>query len=194
MLTTIKKIQDACYDWITSVLPDRECIVKKAVDVNIPNKPYVMFGIQQADARANPIVELIDDGLTELITQEHLITISIQVVGDSSQIISGNTVFKSCATDIKTLAATLSSQKRYLDLWQHGGLGGKTIKPQNITTAAYGTNQQRWNMEFTIYADIQTVISDADYIDNVPTKVIDGADKSIIYNGTLGDNPHDRCD
>lgn len=185
LTTTINDINDKIYDWIVSILPDRTCIVKNNTDDAAPNRPYVMFDLQNDQTFSKPIVGINED-LTEFIYQRNLFTVSIQVVGNGD-------ANHSCLDDINQLSASIWSQQRYLDLWRISGLGGISIQPQNITSAAYGVNRTRWQMQFTLYANTRADTVNVDYIDKVPTEVINGENNDIIYSGELGDNTNDGC-
>ena len=187
LTTTISTLNDTIYDWIFSVLPGRECIIKNNVDDAAPNRPYVMFSLTNDQTFSKPVIERVhepNETVTESIYFRNLFTVSIQVVGNDGP-------DHSCLADINLLAASIWSQQRYLDLWQISGLGGISIQPQNITSAAYGVNRTRWQMEFTLYANTRADTVDVDYMDKVPTEIIDGGNDTIIYNGDLADNPND---
>jgi hypothetical protein len=139
LTTTISTLNDTIYDWIFSVLPGRECIIKNNVDDAAPNRPYVMFSLANDQTFSKPVIVRThepNETVTESIYFRNLFTVSIQVVGNDGP-------EHSCLADINLLAASIWSQQRYLDLWKISGLGGISTQPQNITSAAYGVNRIR---------------------------------------------------
>ena len=85
LTTTINELNDTIYDWIISVLPGRECIIKNNVDDAAPNRPYVMFDLQNDQTFSKPVIDRVhelDETVTESIYFRNLFTVSIQVVGN----------------------------------------------------------------------------------------------------------------
>jgi len=171
MSTTLIELHNTLYDWLYSVIPNRTAIASNN-NAEVPNHPYLTFGIKRIEVAGNPVSH-IDDNDVETIEQRHTMTVGIECVGDG-------TLGHSCESDIRYIASTLHSQKRYLDLWRVCGFGQIQIQPQNITSSMLGTNRARWNFDFIIHAIINSSIDNADYIENAHLVVIDAENDDVI--------------
>lgn len=140
MLTTLKELEDAIYDWLL-LATGREIVSGGYDEMQGSSVPSIAFEIKNINNHDHPTRSLSVDGLTESIEQSAEIKIKIVVLGGSAM------------QAINRVIASTWSATRSFDLWKICGLGGFT-PPIDLTALETGALRQRWESTLTLYATI----------------------------------------
>lgn len=173
-MTTFNTVRDDILQWIEDITSRPSLLANQSQSVSL-DVPYIEMQLTQNDIPDSQNISLSQDGLTETISSEILITCVLNVYGGAAM------------QDALKLSRSLHSSARYEDLWQSLGLGGiGTV--QDLTALETGEMKDRAQMEISFYATMSESFT-SDYIDNIDITVQEEINPfSETFNG--GSNPH----
>ncbi len=155
-MPTFNEIQDVILTWINGTTL-REVVLDHDGQSPKPRGAYATVIISVYTVSGNQDSILSEDGLTETIKTQNLISVGINFYG-------GNAI-----QDASKLSHSLYSAKRYEDLWQIIGFG-ECKEVEDLTALETGAQKVRARLVINFHAQL-TDAFDSDYFDQVDVTV-----------------------
>ena len=155
-MPTFNEIQDVILTWIKGITL-REVVLDHDGQSPKPRGAYATVIITPYTVSGNQDSILSEDGLTETIKTQNLISVGINFYGANA------------IQDASKLSHSLYSAKRYEDLWQIIGFG-ECKEIEDLTALETGAQKVRARLVINFHAQL-TDTFDSDYFDQVDVTV-----------------------